>query len=32
MFFVMRLLDKIYEGEDIWGVEESWWDYEADFN
>jgi len=25
MHFVMRLLDKIYEGEDIWG-EEPWWD------
>ena len=26
MFFIMRLLDKIYEGKDIWGVDEPWWD------
>ena len=25
-FFVMRTLDKIYEGEDIWGENEPWWD------
>ena len=24
MFFSMRVLDKIYEGEDIWGEEEPW--------
>ncbi len=26
MHFFMRLLDKIYEGEDIWGEETAWWD------
>jgi hypothetical protein len=26
MHFFMRLLDKIYEGEDIWGEETPWWD------
>ncbi len=26
LHFIMRLLDKIYEGEDIWGPEEPWWD------
>ena len=30
MFFVMRLLDKIYEGEDIWGEDTPWWDNETD--
>ena len=25
-FVVMRTLDKIYEGEDIWGENEPWWD------
>tara|TARA_R100001594_G_scaffold5532_1_gene17030 strand:+ start:192 stop:359 length:168 start_codon:yes stop_codon:yes gene_type:complete len=27
-FFIMRILDKIYEGEDIWGANETWWDIE----
>ena len=27
MFLFMRLLDKIYEGQDIWGESEPWWDY-----
>ena len=27
-FFIMRTLDKIYEGEDIWGANETWWDIE----
>jgi hypothetical protein len=26
LHFIMRLLDKIYEGEDIWGEETPWWD------
>ncbi len=30
MFFVMRLLDKIYEGEDIWETDAPWWDNETD--
>jgi hypothetical protein len=25
-FFLMRLLDKIYEGEDIWEEGSPWWD------
>lgn len=30
MFFTMRVLDKIYEGKDIWGKEELWWDNQDD--
>jgi hypothetical protein len=26
MHLLMRLLDKIYEGKDIWGDDEAWWD------